>query len=97
MFQQKHERKACATFAKRSYFHKTTYHLTCTTPFVVPHRLRQGELALWPELVVEQAKCFSYLPTARKRLDVAARLGVVGLEDWKPKDEQHPQPSKSVT
>ena len=50
-----------------------------------------------PELVVEQAKCFSYLPTARKRLDVAARLGVVGLEDWKPKDEQHPQPSKSVT
>lgn len=64
-------------------------------PWLTRHRLRQGELALWPELVVEQAKCFSYLPTARKRLDVAARLGVVGLEDWKPKDEQQPQPSRT--
>lgn len=45
-------------------------------PWLARHRLREGENALWPELVVEQAKCFSYLPSVKAKLEVAARNGL---------------------
>lgn len=42
-------------------------------PWMARHRLREGELALWPELVVEHAKCFSYNDRVHEYLD---RVGV---------------------
>ena len=43
-------------------------------PWLPRLRLREGELLLWPSLVVEQAEeCWSYLPSVRQALDALYR------------------------
>ena len=48
-------------------------------PWLARHRLRLGELFLWPELVVEQSKCWIYSPMVRQKLEAAQAQGLLGL------------------
>lgn len=40
-------------------------------PWLARHRLREGELFLWPELVIAHAECYAYNPEIRQRLQRA--------------------------
>lgn len=61
-------------------------------PWHSKHRLREGERELWPELVVEQAKCYAHHAIDRARLVEAAEklsaagvlLTTVGLAEYAP-------------
>lgn len=61
-------------------------------PWHPKHRLREGERELWPELVVEQAKCYAHHAIDRARLVEAAEklsaagvpLTTVGLAEYAP-------------
>ena len=47
-------------------------------PWLARHRLRAGELALWPELVIEHARCYEYRKPIRDQL--VSALNISALE-----------------
>ena len=48
-------------------------------PWMAKARLRTGELELWPELIIEHARCYAYRPLIRERL--MAALNVSSIEE----------------